>query len=145
MRVQTVKREAQLREWAAQISECQRSGMNVSQWCEMNGIGRKTYYYHLKVLREEILEQAELSVRKVEPGTALASARASTRMLQKNGETSLSHLDDADECRPVFTELGMSAVLKTMITVRTDRVAVEIANGADAALVEQVVRLAAMI
>jgi hypothetical protein len=54
-------------------------------------------------------------------------------------------LDDADECRPVFTELGMSSVPKTTVTVRTDRVAVEIANGADAALVEQVVRLAAMI
>jgi hypothetical protein len=111
----------------------------------MNGIGRKAYYYHLKVVREEMLEQAELSWRKGEPETALASVSASTRMLQKNGETSQRHLDDADECRPVFTELEMPSVLKTTVTVRTDRVAVEIANGADSALVEQVMRLAVMI
>ena len=38
-------------------SECQSSGMTVSAWCELHGINVKTYYYHLRQVRESLLTE----------------------------------------------------------------------------------------
>ena len=59
MKVQTVARVIQLREWASQIQERLDSGLTVQAWCEERGLPVKTYYYRLKRVREELLEAAE--------------------------------------------------------------------------------------
>ncbi|MBR4626326.1 MAG: IS66 family insertion sequence element accessory protein TnpB [Ruminococcus sp.] len=54
--ITNVKREVKLQEWAEQIKAQQESGMTVRKWCAENGIIPKTYYYHLRKVREQCLE-----------------------------------------------------------------------------------------
>ncbi len=53
--ITAVMQEVRLREWSAQIEAQQASGLTVLQWCSENGIKPKTYYYHLKKVREHFL------------------------------------------------------------------------------------------
>ena len=39
--------------------EYQRSGMKVNDWCVMQGLSIKTFYYRLKVIREEMLKETD--------------------------------------------------------------------------------------
>ena len=55
--IQTVKNQMTLKNWAEEVAECQSSGMAVSAWCELHGIKVKTYYYHLRRLRESLLTE----------------------------------------------------------------------------------------
>ncbi len=45
-------------QWKSIIEQCQSrtDGTTVAQWCENNGISRKTYYYHLRKFRKEAYE-----------------------------------------------------------------------------------------
>ena len=54
--ITTVKRNVQLQEWTEQIKSQQESGMTVKAYCAQNGINLKTYYYHLRKVREQYLE-----------------------------------------------------------------------------------------
>ena len=54
--VTTVKQQMKLREWAEQIEARQASGMTVQNWCAENGMNVKTYYYHLRKVREQYME-----------------------------------------------------------------------------------------
>ncbi len=56
--ITAVKQEVQLREWSARIAEQQASGMTVQRWCAENGINPKTYYYHLRKIREKCVASA---------------------------------------------------------------------------------------
>jgi len=56
--ITAVKQEVRLRDWASQIKAQQASGMTVQKWCEENGINPKTYYYHLRKLREKCVAPA---------------------------------------------------------------------------------------
>ena len=55
--IQTVKNQMTLQNWAQEVAECQSSGMTVSAWCELHGINGKTYYYHLRRVRESLLTE----------------------------------------------------------------------------------------
>ena len=54
--ITAVKQEVRLQEWSAQVEAQQASGLTVRQWCLENGIKPKTYYYHLKKVREQFLD-----------------------------------------------------------------------------------------
>ena len=54
--ITNVKRDIQLQEWSEQIKAQQESGMTVTAFCAQNGISPKTYYYHLRKIRECCLE-----------------------------------------------------------------------------------------
>ena len=54
--VTTVKQQMKLREWADQIEARRASGMTVQSWCAENGMNVKTYYYHLRKVREQCVE-----------------------------------------------------------------------------------------
>ena len=54
--VTTVKQQMKLREWAEQIEARRASGMTVQSWCAENGMNVKTYYYHLRKVREQCAE-----------------------------------------------------------------------------------------
>ena len=60
-----------LREWAAQIKECQErpAGMSVADWCACKGITRTNYYYHLRRVKEACMESVsnETSQQKIMP------------------------------------------------------------------------------
>lgn len=53
-----VAAQFRLKEWAAQIKDCQNrpSGMSVVDWCACNGITKGNYYYRLRRVREAYLE-----------------------------------------------------------------------------------------
>lgn len=56
--ITAVKEEVKLRDWEARIAAQQASGMTVQKWCAENGINPKTYYYHLRKLREKCVASA---------------------------------------------------------------------------------------
>lgn len=47
------------REWAEQICECQSrpAGMTIKEWCKNNGITKDGYYYRLKIVRRDCIDQ----------------------------------------------------------------------------------------
>ena len=60
--ITTVKRDVQLQEWTEQVKAQQESGMTVTAYCTQNGINIKTYYYHLRKVREQCLESKQAIV-----------------------------------------------------------------------------------
>ena len=68
-RVTLVKREVQAQEWSTRIQACRESGMSIPAWCRENGIAAKTYYYHLRKLREKRCEQIPVAVTEVSENT----------------------------------------------------------------------------
>lgn len=50
--------QCRLREWAAQIRDCQDrpDGMSVVSWCASHGITKANYYYRLRRVRKACLE-----------------------------------------------------------------------------------------
>ena len=122
MRVQAAKRAVQLREWAAQINERIQSGQSIKAWCAKYDLSPKTYYYRLKRVREELLEEAE-----------------------STGALNLSE-------KPVFAKLpvGLSEQKAAcacmsrsdgLITIRMYGYSVEIQNGADNTAIEHVLQV----
>ena len=53
------KRTARIIEWRQLIHERQQSGQSVRTWCLQNGIRENSYYYWLRIIREEALCEAE--------------------------------------------------------------------------------------
>ena len=53
-----VAEQVRLRQWAAQIQECQSrpSDMKVETWCNEHGITKANYYYRLRRVRKACLE-----------------------------------------------------------------------------------------
>lgn len=49
-------------EWEEKIRRCQESGLTVREWCRMNSIKEKTYYYHLRKARKKIVEQIPVPI-----------------------------------------------------------------------------------
>jgi len=49
-----IKDELKLKKWSEEIRSCSESGMTVLNWCNENGIKPKTYYYHLRKVRESL-------------------------------------------------------------------------------------------
>ena len=68
-----VKKNVRLQEWNRQIEEQRASGLSVQEWCIQNGINIKTYYYHLRKVREEyvMLGKGENSQEKKETERAI--------------------------------------------------------------------------
>ena len=52
-----VKSDVKYAEWVSMVRACQSSGLKIREWCQLNGIVPKTYYYRLRRLREMFLEQ----------------------------------------------------------------------------------------
>lgn len=51
--------QCRLEQWAKQIHDCQNrpADMQVSEWCEMNGITTANYYYRLRRVREACITE----------------------------------------------------------------------------------------
>lgn len=56
--IMAVKKQVRLENWAAEVESCALSGLSVQQWCNENGMSPKTYYYHLRRVRESVIESA---------------------------------------------------------------------------------------
>lgn len=58
--IQTVKQQVRIKNWEAEVEACNASGLSVQQWCRQNGINVKTYYYHLRRVRESLLTESRV-------------------------------------------------------------------------------------
>ena len=54
--------ELHRQEWAEDITECQNSGMKITDWCRMKGISTNTYYRRLRAVRNALLEKSEQAI-----------------------------------------------------------------------------------
>ena len=59
-RITEIKNKVSLKEWQHRILDCQSSGMSVKAWCQANGISTGSYYYHLRKIRESVLEENQI-------------------------------------------------------------------------------------
>ena len=86
-----VKKNIRLQEWNRQIEEQRASNLSVQEWCQQHSIKPKTYYYHLRKVREEFLRsgKAENSQEKKEPERAvvpiLSAPSGRNIIIEKNG------------------------------------------------------------
>ena len=55
-----IKSKVSLQEWQQRVLECQNSGMSVKAWCQANGISTGFYYFHLRKIRESVLEENQI-------------------------------------------------------------------------------------
>ncbi len=56
-KIAEVKQVVRHDNWKRMYEEYQRSGMKVNDWCVMQGLSVKTFYYRLKVIRGELLNE----------------------------------------------------------------------------------------
>jgi len=119
MKVQKAVLNIQMQEWLRQIQNCQESGLSISDWCKINGINTKTYYFRRRRVREEMLEGAETS-----------------------GALVLSNNHPAKMETPVFAAIPATKMnnYMTAATVQIGTYIAEISNGADLDTIEGVLR-----
>ena len=58
-KIAITKRAIRIRDWEKMYEEYQSSGMKVKDWCDEQGLSIKTFYYRLKVLRQNVLNTQE--------------------------------------------------------------------------------------
>lgn len=56
--ITAVKEQVKIAEWQRQIEEKELSGISTEEWCKLQGIGKSTYYYRLRRVREYICSLA---------------------------------------------------------------------------------------
>ena len=117
MSVQRTVQNIRIQGWINQVKECEQSGLSVRQWCEANGVSTKTYYFHRKRVREELLSNME---------SGLSTKMYSILPKQKEN--------------PVFAALPVMPRNRTAINVIIGAYTAEIQNGADIDTVEGVLR-----
>ena len=126
MKLQEVKRQAKLQEWASQISDQSQSGMTVKKWCEAAGIGYKNFYRRKKCVQEEFLEALEAQVSKSQ------IAELST---QNNNKLTVPQEP------PIFAPITVPQTKGAALTVWIGTYAVDVQNGADAGTIDQVLKV----
>ena len=55
-----IKSKVSLQEWQQRVLDCQNSSMSVKAWCQANGIRTGSYYFHLRKIRESVLEENQI-------------------------------------------------------------------------------------
>jgi hypothetical protein len=115
MNMQKITQNIRLKEWRLQAEDCQNSGKTVKAWCEEQGIKQKTYYYRLNKVRDAACQ--ELTVKQ-------------SHEIKKSDT-------------PVFAEVNITRGRNghTAITLRFGSAEVEIHNGAEAAVIENTLRI----
>ena len=138
-----VKEQIKLREWAMQIQACNESGMPVKWWCAENGIAIKTYYYHVKRVRERMLENLENK-------SAIKNANTNgddgnEAVMQTELVVSNRIIPQIQKERPVFAALPIPQQkgAAVAVTVQMGAFAVDIRNGADEVIIEYVLKAVA--
>jgi hypothetical protein len=138
MKVETVKRMIRLQEWAKQINQYKQSGQKLQQWCEGQGISRKTYYYRLKRVQEEMLDALETQSKEhtLRIGGFELNAAASPRKCGKAVERSGTVGSEA----PAFAVFTVPQNKGIAVTIQIGEYTVNVHNGANEITVEQALR-----
>ena len=142
MNVKEAKSQVQLIEWATQVNECRQSGLPVKRWCKENGVAVKSYYYHLKRVREELLDAYESgnTTQIQRPARLDGTSIAPRSAFNACNEGELPSTVNA-AAMPVFAALPIPQSKNAPVTVWLGGYAVDIQNGADDAVVAQVLKV----
>ena len=60
--IERIKTDVKWEEWKEQVQSQIKSGLTVKEWCRQNNVNAKTYYYHLRRVREKLCDEQEHSV-----------------------------------------------------------------------------------
>ena len=132
MQAQTAKRLLTLQNWSKEIKACRQSGLSVREWCAANNVNIKTYYNHEKRVREEMLEMMEPPMPLTSETTITCNPCAATFAALPSMHQALK------EAHPLAKP--MHKHIPVQITVIIGSHKVEINNGADMTLTEQVLK-----
>lgn len=69
-------------EWEKQVNAQIKSGLTVKEWCRQNRVNEKTYYYHLRKVREKLCEDHS---QQIVPISAPEPVKSSEIHIEKNG------------------------------------------------------------
>ena len=125
MKLQEAKREALLQEWREMVYDCRNSGQTVSAWCRDHSMPTATYYRRQKLVWER--ESRKLP----EKVTGAQMIQAEEKQL----------VPVNFEPVPYREAQQAEAVEAAQIILRKGEWSIEIRNGADVALLRQVLEL----
>ena len=57
--IESVKKRVRYQKWQEMYEAYLSSGQSVIEWCAKNGISKKTFYYRLRKIRNEAIDQIE--------------------------------------------------------------------------------------
>lgn len=97
--ISEIKGEVKWQKWEAQIKSRISSGLTVKEWCRQNNVNEKTYYYHLREVRERLCEDNKQTI---VPVAIHEQADADNIYIEKN---SLKISLPANICRETLTAL----------------------------------------
>jgi hypothetical protein len=104
--------------WINRIRECKASKQTVSEWCEDNGVGIKTYYYWMRKIKREAFD-------------AIPAERKPKGFSNTPSQTAFAEIP---KCRTAKSS-------STAVIIRVGNTTLEIQNGADANTVENTLRI----
>ena len=115
--IKQVKSRLRHKKWAEEITECQSSGMKISEWCKMKGISCNTYYSRLRIVRNEFLECSEAPLREIVPLSIVTAPTA--KEVPIASEKSLDHKSEKVFIRKngIEIELPPSTEEHTLLTL----------------------------
>ena len=58
-KIESVKKRVRHQEWRKMYESFLSSGQTVTEWCAENGVTKKTFYYRLRQIRNEAIDQIE--------------------------------------------------------------------------------------
>lgn len=58
MNTRLVKRKCSIQQWKAIIQDRNNTNLTVDEYCKQNGLSRNSYFYWLRIIREEALKQS---------------------------------------------------------------------------------------
>ena len=108
MTIPEAKRITRMNEWSQLIHERQESGQSVRAWCRQNGIRENSYYYWLRIIREEALRETEnrsCALVRVEP----EKLAVETVSPQSSSERIVVRTHGVEAEFPPGTDIGMLA------------------------------------
>lgn len=135
MKVQTAKQIMQIQEWSAQVKTQKQSGQTVRQWCRENDVAVKSFYYHRRRIQEEMLEVME-SGNPHQITSAIPSYMPAEKKLVDHSVRTMQE-------KPIFAAFSRPPLNGAAVTVRLGDFTVDIQNGADEIMMEQVLRVVA--
>lgn len=80
--IERIKTDVKWEEWKEQVNSQITSGLTVKEWCRQNNVNAKTYYYHLRRVREKLCDEQEPSV---VPINVLEFTSSDKIHIEKNG------------------------------------------------------------
>lgn len=58
-KIESIKTEVRHQDWRKMYESFLSSGQTVTEWCAENGVAKKTFYYRLRKIRGEAIDQTE--------------------------------------------------------------------------------------